>query len=106
MAIDINGMHPSQNPTAGDATRKQASHNEPTPQQSANGQPGTADTVSLTSAASQLSSLYQQLDAVPVVDTQRVEALREAISNGSYEIDPARVAEKFLSFENTLHGDE
>jgi negative regulator of flagellin synthesis FlgM len=45
------------------------------------------------------------LDAIasqPAVDNRRVKDLRRAIANGSFEIDPDRVAEKLFAFERSL----
>jgi negative regulator of flagellin synthesis FlgM len=39
---------------------------------------------------------------MPVADTQRIEQVKQAIMDGSYEIDPAKVAEKLMQFEAIL----
>ncbi len=62
------------------------------------------DTVSLTGTAQHLRSLEHNLAAQPVVDTQRVAATRQAIENGSYQIDPSRIANKMISLERALSG--
>ena len=62
------------------------------------------DTVSLTGTAQHLRSLEQSLASQPVVNTQRVEATRQAIENGSYQIDPNRIANKMISLERALSG--
>jgi negative regulator of flagellin synthesis FlgM len=62
------------------------------------------DTVSLTGTAQHLRGLEQSLASQPVVDTQRVEATRQAIENGSYQIDPNRIAHKMISLERALSG--
>lgn len=36
------------------------------------------------------------------VDTQRVEQIRQAIADGTYHIDTAQLAERFLALETTL----
>ncbi|GIX22697.1 MAG: hypothetical protein KatS3mg121_1480 [Gammaproteobacteria bacterium] len=56
----------------------------------------------LSDTARQVEALVRALDAVPVVDRARVEALRTAIDGGHYRIDPARVAERFIAFEAQL----
>jgi len=53
-----------------------------------------------------LRKLESTLAQLPVVDRQRVEATRQAIADGSYRVDPARVAEKLLAFESALTGNE
>ncbi len=62
------------------------------------------DTISLTGTAQHLRSLEQSLASQPVVDTQRVAATRQAIENGSYQIDPSRIASKMISLEHALSG--
>lgn len=64
---------------------------------------GTAeDSVSLTDQAEKLRALEAKVNAQPVVDTKRVEALRSAILDGTYTVDSARTAEKMANFENLL----
>jgi negative regulator of flagellin synthesis FlgM len=63
-----------------------------------------ADTVSVTDAASRLQRLEQSVAGLPEVDSSRVEAVRRAVADGSYHVDPARVADKLLGFENALTG--
>jgi len=62
----------------------------------------SADTVNLTGTASKLRGLEQQLTELPVVDGQRVDAIKREIANGSYKIDAAKVADKMIEFESTI----
>lgn len=39
----------------------------------------------------------------PVDNTDRIMAIKRAIANGTYRIDPRRIAEKILSFEFLLN---
>ena len=39
---------------------------------------------------------------LPVVDAKRVEQIKQAIDNGSYEVDPVKVADKLMQFEHIL----
>ncbi|MFV2056047.1 MAG: flagellar biosynthesis anti-sigma factor FlgM [Thiohalomonadales bacterium] len=64
---------------------------------------GTSDTVNITRSAASLQAVEQQLSSIPVVDQKRVEQLRLAIENGSYQIDAQRTAEKFLEMEFVLN---
>ena len=66
------------------------------------GKSSTLDTVSFTDSAALLANVEKTLQDTPVVDTQRVEDIRQAIANGSFEIDTARVAEKLIGFESRL----
>ncbi len=79
------------------------------PQQGANeqSQPAAAaqsggDRVVLTDTASRLKASEQSIAATPVVDTQRVAQVRQTIADGSFEINPERIADKFLQFEARL----
>lgn len=106
MPIEINGLPPSQlKNNTGDAQVK-VGRNEPSVPQQETGKPATSDTVSLTDTAARLRKLESTLAQLPVVDSQRVEATRQAIADGSYRVDPARVAEKLLAFENALTGNK
>lgn len=60
------------------------------------------DTLSLTGAAALMQKLDAAIAATPVVDMARVNRIQQAIENGTYKIDPARVAEKMLEFETAL----
>ena len=63
----------------------------------------TADTVSITNTASQLNALEKQLASLPVVDVQRVDAVKREISNGTFEINPPRIAEKMIQIESAIN---
>lgn len=60
------------------------------------------DTVSLTDTATQLQSLQKTLADAPVVDNDRVSALKAAIAEGSYNVDPAELANNMINFEQQL----
>lgn len=60
------------------------------------------DSVSLTQAGMQLAQMEQKLAGQPVVDTQRVQQLRQKLESGGYQIDPARVADKLLRLESSF----
>ena len=61
------------------------------------------DTVSLTNTATQLQSLQQTLSEVPDVNSEKVEALRAAIADGSYSVDVYDVAQNLIEFEQLLN---
>ena len=65
---------------------------------------GTAssDTVELTSSAKLLERLDKTLAALPVVDSNRVAAVKEAIENGDYEIDADAIADAMIRLEQSL----
>ena len=63
---------------------------------------GSSDRVSLTGEARQLRELEASLASQPVVDSQRVAAVRSAVEDGTFKIDPQRIADKLMSFEEAL----
>jgi negative regulator of flagellin synthesis FlgM len=63
---------------------------------------GSADRISLTGEARQLQELEVRLASQPVVDSQRVEAVRTAVENGTFTINPERIADKMMSLEEAL----
>ena len=55
------------------------------------------DTVEITSVSAQLVQLEKLLNEVGVVDTARVEAIKQAIAEGRFHIDSEVVADKLLA---------
>ncbi|MFN0314240.1 MAG: flagellar biosynthesis anti-sigma factor FlgM [Burkholderiales bacterium] len=68
----------------------------PAPQSSASLQP-TRDKVAINSVASQLQQLELALNDVSVVDTARVDAIKQAISDGHFKVNSDVVADKLLA---------
>jgi negative regulator of flagellin synthesis FlgM len=63
----------------------------------------TVDTLSLTNTATQLQSIQESLaDAAPTVDADRVSSLKAAIAEGSYNVEPAELANNMINFEQQL----
>lgn len=75
---------------------------EQTPVQQETGKSSTNDTVSLSESAVQLGKLDNSAVLAPVIDSQRVEQVKQAIREGTYEVDPVKVAEKLMQFESIL----
>ena len=103
MAIDINNVPPSLSQVSELGSHRGGSpaHTEKAPEKSS-APSQAADQVSLTPAAQQLRQLEQQIAEQPVVDTQKVNAVKESLANGSFEIDPNRIAGKMMSLERAL----
>jgi len=99
MAIEIKGVPNSLLTPAGENSEVKGPRSEPTAAQQATGAPTTGDTVTITDTAARLSRLESTLAQVPVVDTQRVESIQRALANGTYEINPERIADKLLAME-------
>ena len=58
-----------------------------------------ADTVRLTGDAHQLQQLEKTIAAIPLVDHTRVQRVRDALRDGSYQINPQLIAAKLLRTE-------
>ena len=58
--------------------------------------------VSLTSDAKTLASLEKAVQDAPVVDSARVQSVQKAIADGSYQVDPAAVADRLVRMESLL----
>lgn len=57
---------------------------------------GSGPRVQLSSLGSQLAGLEASLANVPVVDTQKVEEIKQAISDGRFKVNPDVIADKLL----------
>ncbi len=66
------------------------------------GSGNAADSVSLTGEARQLQALEARIASEPVVDTQRVQAVRTAVEDGTFSVNPERIADKMMSLEQAL----
>ena len=53
--------------------------------------------VQITPAAQLLANVEQQLANTPQVDQGRVDSIRQALSNGTYQVDSGRVADGLLA---------
>jgi negative regulator of flagellin synthesis FlgM len=63
--------------------------------------PQSDDQLKLTDSARALQEAAR-LDTSSAIDSKRVEQIREALANGSYQVDPGRIADRMLSFERQL----
>jgi negative regulator of flagellin synthesis FlgM len=63
---------------------------------------GSGDTVNVSRSGLLMSRLQETVHNAPVVDAQRVAALKTAISSGSYEIDDQKTADKLLRHERNM----
>ena len=60
------------------------------------------DSVNLTDSAMRIKSLEAQIARLPIVDTQKVEQIKNSISEGTFEFNSKRIAVKLINFEKEL----
>lgn len=102
MAIEINGINGPRNQgtEAGQVSSTPGNGNDaPKP---ASQDASRTDSVNFTDAGRQLARLEGEIRDQPVVDTQRVEAVRESVNDGTYQVDNRAVAHKLMQFEAYL----
>jgi negative regulator of flagellin synthesis FlgM len=68
----------------------------------AGGAAQAGDQVTLTTSARTIQKLEEAVAKSPVVNPERVAAVKQAVSSGKYQIDSNRVAGKLLKFERGL----
>lgn len=96
MADKINGVTGSipQSPSR----QKPAEENHQATSQQSQQTQSASDSVQLTDSARRLSSLTEQVAAGEAVDAGRVDAVRQAIEDGSYQVDAEKLAGKMMAF--------
>ncbi|HIF9107950.1 TPA: flagellar biosynthesis anti-sigma factor FlgM [Photobacterium damselae] len=64
--------------------------------------PTLHDEISLSAQGKAVGQIHQQLATEPSFDADKVAKIKEAISNGSYKVDPDKLASNIMKFENEL----
>jgi negative regulator of flagellin synthesis FlgM len=96
---EINNIKPTLQPDVG-STRNVSERGGRTSQSTDVSQTNTqTDKVSLSDA---LAQLEKTLAEVPEVNSAKVEAIKNAIEDGSYSIDSQELARKMIDFEGDL----
>ncbi|WP_462402086.1 flagellar biosynthesis anti-sigma factor FlgM [Pseudomonas sp. Marseille-QA0332] len=100
MVIDFSRMNNSPS-VAGVRGNTAAGSTDKSAQASETAKPAgvSGEAVHLSPEAQQLQKITDKLRDQPVVDSARVAQLKQAIADGSYQVDAARVASKLLGFE-------
>ena len=62
----------------------------------------TASSIDVSDTARTLAALESHIGTLPVVNESRVDAVRRAVDDGRYHVDPQRVADKMMRFEVDL----
>lgn len=99
MVNNINGLTPTG--TSGASNKDShvdavGTENQP-PLENSNEAAG--DSFELSAQAQLLSQLQAQISDLPEVDQDRVDALRDAINSGQFDIDSASLAQDIINFE-------
>ncbi len=102
MAVEINGLSQTQTQHSSDNQKVSVGRNDASAPKQETGGSTAQDTVTLTDTAAGLSNIHNTAAQLPVTDSNRVEALRQAIADGSYEVDAERVADKLVQAESDL----
>ena len=101
MSVEITGLPSKPLPGNGDSAQTGVTNtNSNNPQSTSAVALPTPDSITLTRQAENLRSLEADINAQSAVDDERVEHLKLAISSGQFDINPRRVAEKFIQFES------
>lgn len=64
---------------------------------------GADDRVQLTDSARALQQASSTTSGA-TVDTQKVQQIRQALANGTYKIDPSRIADRMMSLDSQISG--
>ena len=103
MSSDINGIGDALAQVSDIASRARKADGVGNASPSSGVEPvAAADAVSFTDTAAKLRALEGSLRSVPVVDTERVNGVKQAFADGSYEVNHARLADKMMKFEGLL----
>lgn len=109
MVIDFNRLNNASSPvssgriggTQAGGQKDAISTKQPTPPQAEQAETGkSGESVHLSSEAQQLQKISSKLGDQPIVNKERVAQLKQAIADGSYQVDSQRVASKLLDFES------
>ena len=100
MSMDIKNLTQTQPRTAGEGrsvSENTALRTGSTPGGKGSGSGG--DRLTLSETATRLSDLTRTVSEQPVVDSKRVEQIRQAIQDGSYQVNPERIADRLIAME-------
>ena len=70
---------------------------------STDGTATTQDRVTIDESTQVLRQTEASLDSEPPVDSAKVAKIRQAVTEGSYEVNAGRIADSFLATESSLY---
>jgi len=98
LKIDASVKSPTSSGVKETATRTaKAGAGASAPTAAPQGKSGSQDNVRITALSSQLQAMESSMDNVPIVDSARVEAIKLAISEGRFKINPEVIADSLLA---------
>lgn len=100
MPNDISGINSGRSQHSGNRQVDKVGRDDKSSVSHANSHTSSGDTVSLTDMAARLKILEQNLARQPEIDQAHIDRVRDAISSGTFRIDPERVANKMMDFES------
>ncbi|MFT6275202.1 MAG: negative regulator of flagellin synthesis FlgM [Halioglobus sp.] len=62
----------------------------------------SGDTVSLTQTAAELLKLEENLANIPDIDNGLVSSIQASIAQGTYQVEPEKIAERLMAIEKDL----
>jgi negative regulator of flagellin synthesis FlgM len=108
MAININSLQgntPNNSQVKTDKVDQLAQRQQATVQQNASQAPSQKqDSVSLTPQAQQLAKLTEKASNSSGIDQEKVDKIKQAISEGKYKINVEQLAKHIVQFESELFG--
>jgi len=102
MAISINDINNAHITNASKNKQAADTDNNSAPTSANKDSNSATDTITFTDSAKLIQRLESQLEALPVVDSERVAHVRENINSGNHVISAERIAEKFSRYESLL----
>jgi negative regulator of flagellin synthesis FlgM len=104
MAIKLDNENPNRVVISGQNSNVKATKGETVRQTQHPRNANAEDRVTITRVSIDLQNALDSLASVPIVDAKRVDEIKNAIQQNTYQIDSAKVAQKMIKFERTLKG--
>jgi negative regulator of flagellin synthesis FlgM len=102
MAIDLNSSFSQQALNGREKVSTQKTNGSAEPAKDTPVRPVQKDTVELSDTVKVMQAADAKIANTPDVDSDRVASLKAAIDSGTYQIDAQRVADKIISFEESM----
>lgn len=107
MPSEIKQLRPAPLPTTNTNGRASGAENATANNRNTGAPTGTAgtksaDTVTVTGEATRLQEMEQSLSSSPVVDSEKVARIKQALADGNYQPNPEAIADKMIELEQDL----